>query len=58
MTYRMRTVWDVLTGAKDAGDEVVIAACRRCIRANRAGMQFRLADWELISDFAEWLVAT
>jgi hypothetical protein len=34
---RMRITWVVLEAAKDAGDEVVIAACRRVIAADRIG---------------------
>lgn len=37
MSPKMRIVWEVLEAAKDAGDEMVIAACRRCIEANRRG---------------------
>ena len=32
-TPRMHVVWSVLEAAKDAGDEIVIAACRRLIEA-------------------------
>jgi hypothetical protein len=32
---RMRITWAVLEAAKDAGDEMVIAACRRIIAADR-----------------------
>jgi hypothetical protein len=34
---RMRITWDVLEAAKGAGDETVIAACRRIIVADRLG---------------------
>jgi hypothetical protein len=34
---RMRIAWAVLEAAKDAGDEMVIAACRRVIAADRIG---------------------
>lgn len=34
---KMHIVWQVLEAAKDAGDQMVIAACRRCIEANRLG---------------------
>ena len=34
---RMRITWEVLKAAKDAGDEMVIAACRRIIVAHRLG---------------------
>jgi hypothetical protein len=33
----MRIAWAVLEAAKDAGDEMVIAACRRVIAADRIG---------------------
>jgi hypothetical protein len=33
----MSIVWEVLEGAKDAQDDVVIAACRRLIWANTLG---------------------
>jgi hypothetical protein len=32
---RLCTTWDVLEAAKDTGDEMVIAACRRIIVAHR-----------------------
>lgn len=35
MSSRMRTVWDVLERAKDCGDAMVIAGCRRLIAADR-----------------------
>ena len=34
---RMRITWAVLEAAKDACDEMVIAACRRIIAADRLG---------------------
>src|SRR3546814_18565351 len=34
---RMQAVWSVLEAAKDNGDEIVIAACRRLIVADRLG---------------------
>jgi hypothetical protein len=34
---RMAITWQVLEAAKDAGDELVIAACRRIITAHRIG---------------------
>lgn len=37
MTPKMRIVWEVLEAAKDVGDEVAIAACRKCIDADRLG---------------------
>jgi hypothetical protein len=36
-TSRMQIVWDVLEAAKDTGDAIVIAACRRLIAADRVG---------------------
>lgn len=37
VTPRMQIVWDVLEAAKDNGDDMVIAACRRLIVADRLG---------------------
>lgn len=37
MPPRMQIVWKVLEGAKDVGNEKVIAACRRIIEADRIG---------------------
>lgn len=37
MSPKMQIVWEVLEAAKDAGDAMVIAACRRCIEADRRG---------------------
>lgn len=37
MTPRMQITWSVLEAAKDAGDDMVVAACRRIIIANRLG---------------------
>jgi hypothetical protein len=53
MSLRMQIVWDVLEGAKDVGDELVIAACRRLIIANRGGRRADRKDWELIVAFAD-----
>ena len=52
---RMRMVWQVLEAAKDAGDERVIAACRRCIVADRRGWRAHgdEADLRLLREFAE-----
>ena len=52
---RMRMVWQVLEAAKDAGDERVIAACRRCILADRLGWPQHgdEADLRLVREFAE-----
>lgn len=51
---RMRITWAILEAAKDAGDEVVIAACRRVIAADRVGWRKHgnPADLELIYSFA------
>ena len=51
---RMRIAWAVLEAAKDAGDEMVIAACRRVIAADRIGWRKHgnPADLELIYSFA------
>ena len=50
---RMRIVWDVLEGAKDAGDDLVVAACRRLINANRMGSHGDRRDYQLVLAFAE-----
>jgi hypothetical protein len=54
MPPRMRITWQVLEAAKDAGDEVVIAACRRIIAAERIGWRKHgdPADLELVYSFA------
>jgi hypothetical protein len=51
---RMRITWAVLEAAKDAGDEMVIAACRRIIAADRIGWRKHgnPADLELVYTFA------
>jgi hypothetical protein len=50
---RMRVVWDVLEGAKDVGDQHVVAACRRLLVANRLGWRKHRAsaDWDLVREF-------
>jgi hypothetical protein len=55
MTPRMTIVWEILERAKDAGDEFVIAACRRLIIADRIGWKRHAnkSDWTLIRAFAE-----
>ena len=53
MSLRMKIVWDVLEGAKDVGDELIIAACRRLIIANRGGRRADRKDWKLIVTFAD-----
>jgi hypothetical protein len=52
-TPRMHIVWQVLEAAKDAGDEMVIAACRRLINADRIGWRKHhvRADYQLILAF-------
>jgi len=52
---RMRITWEVLEAAKDAGDEMVIAACRRIITADRIGWRRHgnPADLRLVYSFAE-----
>ena len=54
MTHRMQTVWSVLEAAKDAGDTLVISACRRLIEANRLGWnKYRKPeDWRMVQAFA------
>lgn len=51
---RMRMVWQVLEGPKDAGDDAVIAPCHRRIVADRRGWRERgdPADLRLVRDFA------
>jgi hypothetical protein len=51
---RMRITWAVLEAAKDAGDEMVIAACRRIIAAYRIGWRKHgnPADLKLVYSFA------
>lgn len=50
---RMAIVWRVLEGAKDVGDQTVVAACRRLITANRLGWKKHHlpADWTLVQEF-------
>jgi len=54
MTPRMQITWNVLEAAKDAGDEIVIAACRRIITADRIGWRKHgnAADLRLVMAFA------
>lgn len=53
MTPRMQIVWDVLESAKDCQDEIVIAACRRVIVADRIGRTAQCRDdLRLINAFA------
>ena len=53
MNPRMTITWQVLEGAKSAGDEAVIAACRRIIRADRLGWKRHgdPADLALVLEF-------
>ncbi|SKA19917.1 hypothetical protein SAMN05428963_1086 [Consotaella salsifontis] len=53
MSPRMQIVWSVLEAAKDAGDELIIAACRRIIVADRIGWRKHgnPADYRLVLDF-------
>ncbi len=55
MAPKMQIVWQVLEAAKDAGDEMVIAACRRLIVANRRGWSkhHAAADYALIRSFLQ-----
>lgn len=52
---RMQIVWQVLEAAKDAGDDLVIAACRRLINADHIGWRKHAnpADYRLVLTFAE-----
>lgn len=54
MNPRMQITWNVLEAAKDAGDEMVIADCRRIIVANRIGWRKHgnPADYALVMEFA------
>ncbi len=51
---RMQITWAVLEAARDVGDEMVIAACRRIIAADRIGWRKHgnSADLELVYSFA------
>jgi hypothetical protein len=51
----MRITWEVLEAARDVGDEVVIAACRRIIAANRLGWRKHgdRPDLRLVLEFAD-----
>ena len=51
---RMQVVGQVLAAAKDNNDELVIAACRRLIEAERLGWRrhANAADWALVAAFA------
>ena len=51
---RIQITWAVLEAAKDVGDEMVIAACRRIIAAHRLGWRKHgnPADLELVYGFA------
>ena len=53
MTPRMQITWTVLEAAKDAGDEFVIAACRRIITADHIGWKRHgnPADYRIVLDF-------
>jgi hypothetical protein len=53
MNPRMSITWQVLEAAKDAGDEKVIAACRRIINADRIGWRThgRREDFRLVLEF-------
>jgi hypothetical protein len=50
MPPRMQITWSVLEAAKDAGDEMVVAACRRIIAADRIGWRRHgsPADYRLV----------
>lgn len=57
MTPRMQITWTVLEAAKDAGDAMVIAACRRIIVADRLGWRKhgKAADYAFVQSFYEGL---
>jgi hypothetical protein len=54
VTPRKAITWQVLESAKDVGDEIVIAACRRVIAADRIGWRTHgdPDDLRLILEFA------
>lgn len=54
-TSHMAMVWQVLEGAKDAGDDMAVAACRRLIAANRLGWKkhARPEDVAVVRDIAD-----
>lgn len=54
-TPRMNITWTVLEAAKDAGDAMVVAACRRIITADRIGWRKHgnPADLKLVLAFTE-----
>lgn len=55
MSIRMQIVREVLEAAKDAGDDFVIAACRRIINADRIGWRKHgnPADLRIVMAFVE-----
>ena len=44
-------IMDTLAAARDAGDEWVIEACKRCLRANALGRKMG-KDWQIVLAFA------
>ena len=53
MAPKMQIVWEVLEAAKAHGDQFVIAACRKCIEANRLGWKRHngAAAYAIVSEF-------
>lgn len=53
MTIKMERILEVLEAAKDAGDECLIAACRRLMLANIKGWKkhHNPADYLMVLDF-------
>lgn len=53
MTPKMRIVWTVLEAAKSAGDEHIVALCRKCIEANRLGWKRHNGDaaFKIVREF-------
>ena len=51
----MALIWQVLEGARDAGDKHVIDACVRLIDADRLGWRrhHRQEDWQVVKAFSE-----
>ena len=54
-TPRQTIAMQILEAAQDAGDQLVIAACRRVITANRLGWRKHgcAADLKLVYEFYE-----
>ena len=57
MNPRTQITWNVLEAAKDAGDALMIATCRRVLNADRLGWRKHgnAADYAMVLAFAEAL---